>query len=65
MRFQIFVQGHRDVVNFLLELGANPNEKAHCGATALHFAAECGHVDIVRILLEHGKPLQLAGRQVC
>lgn len=47
-------KGHVDVVQFLLELGANPDEKAHCGATALHFAAECGHVKIVRELLAHG-----------
>lgn len=42
-----------DVVSFLLERGANPNEKAHCGATALHFAAECGHTDVVKELLKY------------
>ncbi|VEN59219.1 unnamed protein product [Callosobruchus maculatus] len=36
-------KGHLDVVSFLLETGADPNEKALCGATALHFAAECGY----------------------
>lgn len=40
-------------VKFLLESGANPNEKALCGATALHFAAECGHTDIVKELLQY------------
>lgn len=41
-------------VSFLLENSANPNEKALCGATALHFAAECGHVDVVKELLLYG-----------
>lgn len=36
-----------------MEEGADPNVKAHCGATALHFAAECGHVDIVKELLKY------------
>lgn len=40
-------------VSFLLEKGANPNERAHCGATALHFAAECGHVAVVKELLKY------------
>lgn len=40
-------------MSFLLENGANPDEKAHCGATALHFAAECGHLAIVKELLNY------------
>lgn len=48
-----FFKGHLDVVSFLLERGANPNEKAHCGATALHFAAECGHTAVVMELLKY------------
>lgn len=47
-------KGHLDVVTFLLEKGANPDEKANCGATALHFAAECGHTAIVKEMLEYG-----------
>lgn len=41
-------------MSFLLENGADPNEKAQCGGTALHFAAECGHCSIVKDLLKHG-----------
>lgn len=41
-------------VTFLLENGADPNEKTLCGATALHFAAECGYVAIVGELLRYG-----------
>lgn len=37
-----------------MEKGAKPDEKAHCGATAMHFAAECGHTDIVMELLDYG-----------
>lgn len=38
--------------------GANVNEQAHCGATALHYAAECGHVSICNLLLDYGATLQ-------
>lgn len=41
-------------VSFLLEHGADPNVKALCGATALHFAAEWGHVSVVTELLKFG-----------
>lgn len=41
-------------VNFLLDKAADPNKKAYCGATALHFAAECGHSAIVCELLKYG-----------
>lgn len=38
----------------LLERGAKQNAKANCSATALHFAAEGGHADIVLKLLQYG-----------
>lgn len=38
--------------------GAYVNEQAHCGATALHYAAECGHVLICNLLLDYGATLQ-------
>lgn len=41
-------------VSFLLENGADPNEQAESGETALHFAAECGHCSIINELLKHG-----------
>lgn len=47
-------KGHLEVVKCLLEKGADPNQKAHCGATALHFSAECGHVSIIKELLDSG-----------
>lgn len=52
-------KGHTDVVEFLLSHGADPNQQALCGATALHYAAECGHVDICAALLSYGATMQL------
>lgn len=46
-------KGHLEVVDFLLENGANPDEQAHCGATAMHYAAESGHTEICQSLLDH------------
>lgn len=51
-------KGHTDVVEFLLSNGADPDQQALCGATALHYAAECGHVDICAALLDYGATLK-------
>lgn len=42
-----------------MSIGSDPNEQALCGATALHYAAECGHVEICSALLDHGAVLKL------
>jgi Fem-1 homolog b len=42
----------------LLANGADVNGNAHCGATALHYAAECGHADICSKLLDAGAILK-------
>lgn len=49
--------GRADVVKFLLEKGVNPGAK-DVDATALHFAAAYGHIDIVGLLLAHGAQLE-------
>ena len=45
-------------VEFLLANGADVDVQANCGATALHYAAECGHVDICSQLLDYGATLK-------
>ncbi len=46
-------------VDFLLSHGADPNARDHRGFTALHRAAEMGHVDVVRRLLDAGAQWRL------
>src|SRR6476620_4679866 len=38
----------------ILASGFNPNTRDNMGATALHDAVWTGHVDLVRLLLDHG-----------
>jgi ankyrin repeat protein len=45
--------GHLEVVNVLLENGADVNAKDESGATALDLAAGAGHDDVVSSLLSH------------
>lgn len=41
-------------VEYLLANGAHPNDQANCQASALHYAAECGNLEICKILLDNG-----------
>lgn len=41
-------------VTHLLENGADPNSKAQCLSTAMHFASECGYLQVVKTLNEYG-----------
>lgn len=45
---------HKDIVQLLLEAGADPNCKDNGGVTALMLAARGAHKDIVQLLLEAG-----------
>lgn len=46
--------GRYDVVNRLLDVGFNPNEKDHGGHTALHYAVKSENEEIVRQLVKRG-----------
>jgi len=50
--------GRRDVVEFLLDRGADPAWSSKDGQTALHWAAIGGHLDIVKVLLPLNPPLE-------
>lgn len=52
-------KGHPEVVEFLLQNGAQPNEQANCRATALHYASECGHLEICEMLLNFGGDISM------
>ena len=46
-------QGHVDIVDYLIEMGATPTcMQDRVSRTALHFASEKGHTDVVKKLLE-------------
>lgn len=50
--------GHKDVALFLLEHGADLHDAADSGATALHWAAGAGDVELVKLLIERGALLE-------
>ncbi|NER00648.1 MAG: ankyrin repeat domain-containing protein [Cyanothece sp. SIO2G6] len=43
-----------DILNLLIDSGADINLKRECGHTALMVAACCGSIDVVRFLVERG-----------
>ncbi|PSR80200.1 ankyrin repeat protein [Coniella lustricola] len=51
-------QGHREMVELLLEHGARVNFKDRSMLTALHIAVTGQHRDVVPLLLEHGAHLE-------
>ncbi|GBM77458.1 Ankyrin-3 [Araneus ventricosus] len=52
--------GHAEVVQFLIEKGADINAKGVDGITPLHLALEEGHNTVVDILLQHGADINAA-----
>jgi hypothetical protein len=50
--------GRRAVVEFLIEKGVDPATNGGTGQTALHMAVIGGHLEIVKLLLKHGAPLE-------
>jgi uncharacterized protein len=47
-------RGHKDIVNYLLDHGADSSTRLGFGASALAGAAAGGHVDVVSVLLDRG-----------
>ena len=47
-------KGHKDVVQLLLDRGADPNMANQAGSTALSFALQNGHMDVSNILTKNG-----------
>jgi len=54
--------GRAEVVDFLVDHGADLRDQADTGATGLHWAAAGGHLSIVRSLIERGAPLEEINR---
>lgn len=46
-------QGRKEMVQMLLDVGANVNAQDNEGSTAMMCACEHGHTEIVKILLAH------------
>jgi ankyrin repeat protein len=48
------ILGYEDSVKFLLVKGANPRVADKMGFTALHFAVMHSHLEVAKVLIEHG-----------
>lgn len=48
------INGHTNIVRFLIDHGADPNIQNHEGNTPLHIAAEYGYTEIIHILINSG-----------
>jgi ankyrin repeat protein len=53
------VQGHKDVVEILLQQNANVDMQDRNGRTALHEAVVQGHKDVAEILLQRNADINL------
>src|SRR5262245_40222924 len=52
-------KGDAATVKRLLDDGVDVNTKFRYNATAIFFACDAGHVDVVKVLLDHGADLTL------
>ena len=53
-------QAAGEVISYLLEKGASPDQVDYRGYSALYCAVEAGRVDAVKLLLEHGASTSIA-----
>lgn len=51
-------KGYHEIVQLLLDLGADVNIRGESRQSPLEFAAESGNIDIVRLLLDHGADIE-------
>ena len=56
-------QGHRDMVQYLHQHGADLNIRSNTGDTAVMLAVNGGHGDIVQCLVQAGADLNLRTKQ--
>ncbi|KAL1421256.1 hypothetical protein MTO96_023232 [Rhipicephalus appendiculatus] len=47
-------RGHLEIVELLLDKGADPEAKDEEGQTPLHYASSCGHLQVAELLLKRG-----------
>ncbi|CAK9000838.1 Ankyrin-2 (ANK-2) (Ankyrin-B) (Brain ankyrin) [Durusdinium trenchii] len=52
--------GHQNLINVLLQAGADQDAVARAGYTALHLASECGQQNAVDVLLQAGADIDAA-----
>lgn len=51
--------GNKELVQYLIDKGADPNAKTSGNETALHRAARGGHLDVVKLLVAYGADLNI------
>jgi ankyrin repeat protein len=51
--------GQNSVADFLLEKGVDPSAGANTAQTGFHLAADAGHLDTVKLLIERKAPLEV------